>query len=119
MNSNGIPELIRAAGRSRYVTPRMRWWGWVVFGMLIMFLGVSACHASPGCMTHAEARQEWPNTYLRWHPPTLRSGVASSEHCWYGPQAARIPIPRTRPAGMPTDWIESDRWARFMDSEAK
>ena len=71
MNSNGIPEMIRAAGRSKYVTPGMPWWGWFILAALLVTAGYAS--ASPSCMTLHEAREVWPNTYLSWR----------GDHCWF------------------------------------
>jgi hypothetical protein len=71
--SNDIREWVRAAGNSKYVTPRMLWWGWaaMVFGLIALGM-CSMAHASPSCMTYTEARATWPTKYLHWR----------GEHCW-------------------------------------
>jgi hypothetical protein len=113
MNSNGIPEMIRAAGKSIYRTPRMPWWEALLLGLALGFIfGASLAHASQDCMTHAEARGVWPREYLHWH----------GDHCWgaRGVRAAHaeirsIPLPKPKPFILlleqaPQEWIYADRW---------
>jgi hypothetical protein len=38
IGSNGIRQMIAQAGRSKYVTPRMPWWGWVLIGLAISWI---------------------------------------------------------------------------------
>ena len=88
MNSNGVPEMIRDV-RSRYVTPRVPGYRWLLigfgFGMLFgIILTISAAHASPSCMTFHEARQAYPHKHIRWHP-------SESGRCW-GDMQGRIRI---------------------------
>ena len=35
IGSNGVREAIAQAGKSKYVTPRMPWWGWMAIGVAI------------------------------------------------------------------------------------
>lgn len=89
MNINGVPEMIRDAGRSRYVTPQYPWWASFLLGLSLGFLiGVVLCvtsaHASPSCMTFHEARQAYPHKHIRWHP-------SDGGRCW-GDMQGRIRI---------------------------
>jgi hypothetical protein len=116
MNSNGIPEMIRAAGKSRYVTRRLPWSAWLYIGFMIglaLGLFVIPAHASPSCMTHAEAREVWPREYLHWH----------GDHCWAGHsvrsahvEMRSVPLPKPKPfillleQSEQQEWIYADRW---------
>ena len=119
MNSNGIPEMIRAAGKSKYRTPEIAWWGGFLIGLglgLSIGLWVSSARASPSCMTYREAREVWPNTYLFWR----------GEHCWtagnrHHAQVQHItPLPKRKPFVLLLEQAVADpsfdtRWRARID----
>ena len=90
---------------------------WFMMGVLFATLMIWTwpAHASPSCMTHAEAREVWPREYLHWH----------GEHCWSGHSARSahaemrsVPLPKPKPfmllleqSEQPSEeWIYADRW---------
>lgn len=47
--------------------------GLIIIVLCAMILFPSTAKASPGCMTHGEARAKWPKAHLYWSGPN---------HCW-------------------------------------
>jgi len=90
-------EWLQEGEHSKYQTPEgLPKWAWLLIGLILGFvIGfiISPARASESCMTHAEAREVWPNTYLHWR----------GEHCWSGrvrsahAEMRSVPLPKPKP----------------------